>query len=72
MINTLKFRKSQLYNHNSDFSGSQTYDLVAARRIFLRCLFSCLVYFYFYVLPVYFYVLLRVVVRSGETQRSTW
>jgi hypothetical protein len=70
------FRKPYLTNHNSDFIGSRTYDLVAARRIFLRCLFSCLVYCYLYVVLVYLYVLLWVGVRSWETWipnwRSTW
>jgi hypothetical protein len=68
------FRKLYLLNRNSDFSGSQTCALVASRRIFLRYLFSCLVYCYFYVLLVYLYVLLRIAVRSRESedQVGTW
>jgi hypothetical protein len=54
--------------HNSKFSGSRTHDLVVPCRIFLRCLFSCFVYCYFYVLLVYLYVLLRIAVRSRESE----
>jgi hypothetical protein len=48
--------------------------LVASRRIFLRCLFSCLVYYYCYVILVYLYVLLRISVRSRESKDhlGTW
>jgi hypothetical protein len=35
-------RRSSI-NRNSDFSDSQTYDLVTTRRIFLRSLILCLV-----------------------------
>jgi hypothetical protein len=42
--------------------------LISARRIFLRCLFSCLVYCYLHVLLVYMYVLLRVAARSRKIE----
>jgi hypothetical protein len=68
------FRKSYLYNHNSDFSRSWIYALVASHRIFLPCLFSCLVYCYLYVILFYLCVLLRIAVRSraSEDQFGTW
>jgi hypothetical protein len=69
---TYAFGKPYPYKHNPDISGSRICNLVVACRIFLRCVFSCLVYCYFYVLLVYLYVLLRVAARSCETQRLTW
>jgi hypothetical protein len=41
---TWVFRKLYLFNHNSDFSSSQTHDLVATIRVLLYSLFLCLVW----------------------------
>jgi hypothetical protein len=73
IVNHLKLqKKSYPFNRGSNFSGSRTYDLVVAHRIFLHCLFSCLVYYFVYVLLVYLYVLLPVAVRSRVTRRPIW
>jgi hypothetical protein len=61
-------RKPYLFKRNSDFSHSRNHALVTSCRIFLHCLFSCLVYCYFYVILVYLYVFLRIAVRSRESE----
>jgi hypothetical protein len=63
----INFGNSYLIRYNSDFRGSRNYALVASRRIFLHYLFSCLVYYFVYVLLVSLYVLLHLAVRSRVT-----
>ena len=45
----LIFQKLYLFNHNSDFSGSRTYDLIETRRILLCGLFPSLVNIILYI-----------------------
>jgi hypothetical protein len=52
---------------NSDFNGSRTYDLVAARRTFLHCLFICFGVMLPYPLFAWLYVLLLLEARWRES-----